>query len=79
MCPENKSDLPKAGTTDINKIIQSLNVNKAKGSDGISAKFVKMSAGVIACHLANIINDIAFNKYLKQTIKATVRPIFKKR
>ena len=79
MCPENKSDLPKAGTTDINKIIQSLNVNKAKGSDGISAKFVKMSAGVIACHLANIINDIAFKKYLKQTIKVTVRPIFKKR
>ena len=37
-----------------------------------------MSASVIARHLANIINDISLNKYLKQAITATVRPIFKK-
>ena len=53
--PENKFDLSYASTGDINKIIKSLNVNKAKGPDGISAKFVKMSANVIDCHLANII------------------------
>ena len=38
--PENTFDLPYASTSDINKIIKSLNVNKAKGPDGISAKFV---------------------------------------
>ena len=60
-------------------IIKSLNVNKAKGPDGISAKFVKMSANVIDCHLANIINnDISLNKYSKHAKTATVRPIFKK-
>ena len=77
--PENTFDLPYASTSDINKITKSLNVNKAKGSDGISAKFVKMSADVIDCPLANIINnDISSNKYSKHTKTATVRPIFKK-
>ena len=39
------------------KLIKSLNVNKAKGPVGISAKFVKMSANVIDSHLVNIINN----------------------
>ena len=48
-------------------------------TDGISAKFVKMSANVITCHLANIINnDLSLNKYSKHAKTATVRPIFKK-
>ena len=34
-------DLPKANVSDINKIIKSLNTNKAKEPDDISAKFVK--------------------------------------
>ena len=77
--PENTFDLPYASTSDINKIIKSLNVNKAKGPDGISAKFVKMSANVIDCHLANIINnDISSKKYSKHAKLATVRPILKK-
>ena len=76
--PENKFDLPLASTSDINKIIKSLNVNKAIGPDGISAKFVKISA-VIDCDLANIINnDISLNKYFKHAKTATVRLIFKK-
>ena len=38
-----------------------------------------MSANVIDCHLANIINnDISLNKYSKHAKTATVRPIFKK-
>ena len=79
MVPENEFDLPYASTSDINKIIKSFNVNKAKGPDGISAKLVKMSANVIDCHLANIINnDISLNKYSKHAKTATVRPIFKK-
>ena len=52
-----------------NQIIKSLNVNKAKDPDGISAKFVKMSADVTDCHIANIINRIfliiSFLKMLK--------------
>ena len=39
--PENRFNLPYASTSDINKIIKSLNVNKAKGPDGISAKLLK--------------------------------------
>ena len=77
--PENKFDLPYASTSDINKIIKSLNVNKAKGPHSISAKFAKMSANVVDCHLANIINnDISLNKYSKHAKTATVRPISKK-
>ena len=78
--PENTFDLPYASTSGINKIIKSLNVSKAKGTDGISVKFVKMSANLIDCHLANIINnDISSNKYSKHAKTATVRPIFRKR
>ena len=60
--PENKFDLSYASTSDVNKIIKTLNLNKAKEPDGISAK-CKISANVIDCHLANIINnDISLNK-----------------
>ena len=38
-------------------IIKSLNINKAKDPDGISDKFVKISADIIECHIANIINE----------------------
>ena len=54
---------------------KSLYVNKAKGPDGISAKFVKMSA-IINVNMIN--NDISLNKYFKHAKTATVRPIFKK-
>ena len=71
-------DLPKANVSDINKIIKSLTTNKAKGPGGISAKFVKMSASVTDCHLANIINnDISNNNYSEHAKTATVRPVFK--
>ena len=53
-------------TSNINKVIKSLNVKKTKGPDGISQKFVKMSVNIIECHLANIINnDTSLNKYFK--------------
>ena len=57
-------ELPYASAKDINQIIKSLNINKAKGPHGISAKFVKISADIIDCHIANIINkDISNNKF----------------
>ena len=75
----NKFDLAYASTSNINKIIKSLNENKATGPDGISVKFLKLSADVIDFHLANIINnDIPLNKYSKHAKTVTVRPIFKK-
>ena len=53
-------------TGDINKIIKPLDINKATEPDGISAKYVKMSANVIDCHLSNFIaSDTSDNNYLK--------------
>ena len=72
-------ELSYASAKDTNQIIKSLNINKAKGPDGISAKFVKISADIIDCHTANIINeDISNNKFSENAKTATVTPIFKK-
>ena len=58
-------ELPYANDKGINQITKSLNMNKAKGPDEISAKFVKISADIIDCHIANIINKDFFLKMLK--------------
>ena len=59
-------ELPYASAKDINQIIKSLTINKVKGPDGISAKFVEISADIIDCHIAKIINkDISNKKFLK--------------
>ena len=51
-----------------------------KGADGISTKFVKVSANMIDFHIANIINkDISNNKFYENAKTATVRPIFRNR
>ena len=51
----------------------------AKDPDRISAKFVKMSADIIDCHIANIMNkDISNNKFSENAKTGTARPIFKK-
>ena len=76
---DKKFELPYASAKDINQIIKSLNVNKAKGPDEISAKFVKISTDIIDCHIANIINkDISNNKFSENAKTTTVGPIFKK-
>ena len=63
----------------MNQVIKSLNVNKAKGPDGICAKFVKISVDIIDCHIANITNKyISNNKCSENAKTATLRPIFKK-
>ena len=70
-------ELGYASAMDINQIIKSLNINKAKGPDGISAKFVKILADIIDCYLANIINkDISNNKFSENAKTLTERPIF---
>ena len=45
-------DLPEANVEEINKIIRSLNTNKATETDGISVKIVKLYANVIDNHLS---------------------------
>ena len=64
---DKKLILAYANAKDVNKIIKSLNVNKAKGPDGISSKswkLIKFSASITDCHFENIINkDISNNKY----------------
>ena len=60
--------------------MKSLNINKAKGPDGISAKFVKISADFIVYYIANITNkDISNNKFFENAKTATIRSFFLKK
>ena len=62
----------------MNKIIKSLNPNKAISSDHIPLKIIKTAANVIDSHLAHIINkDLKENKYSENAKTALVRPIYK--
>ena len=73
---DKESELTYANAKDINQIMKSLNINKAKVPDGISANFVKISADIIGCHIAN--KDISNNKFSENAKTATVRPTFKR-
>ena len=54
-------------------------VRSCFSNDGISAKYVKMSANIIDCNLSNIIaSDISEDQYSEHSKTDTVRPIFKK-
>ena len=76
---KNIFDFPEANTEDINKIIKSLNPNKATGPDHIPLKIIKTAANVIDSHLAHIINkDLKENKFSENAKTALVRPIYKK-
>ena len=46
-------ELAYANAKNINQIIKSINVTKAKGPDEISAKFIKMLANNIDCRIVN--------------------------
>ena len=71
-------DFPEATAEDINKIIKSLNPNKATGPDRIPLKIIKTAANVIDSHLAYIINkDLKENKFSENAKTALVRPIYK--
>ena len=76
---KNIFDFPEANTEDINKIIKSLNPNKATGPDRITLKIIKTDAKVIDSHLAHIINkDLKENKFSENFKTALVGPIYKK-
>ena len=70
-----KFDRPRPTASDINKIIKSLDTNKATRPGFIPAKCVQVSANVIDCHLSNTITcDLSKNKYSEHVKTATVRP-----
>ena len=67
-------DFPEATTKDIDKIIKSLNLNKATGPDRIS----KTTANVIDSRITYVINkDLKENKLSGDAKTALVRPIYK--
>ena len=56
-----------------------MNPKKATGSDKIPVKVVKLVAGIINSHLANIINnDLSDSAFSDSAKLASVRPIYKK-
>ena len=72
-------DFPEATTEDINKIIKSLNPNKAVCPDDISLKIIKTAANVMNSHLMHIINkDLKENKFSENAKAVLVRPKYKK-
>ena len=69
-------DFPEATTEDINKIIKSLNRNKATGPDRIPLKIIKTATNVIDSHLAYIANkDLKENKFWENAKAALVIPV----
>ena len=68
-----------ATAEDINKIIKSLNTNKATGPDPIPLKIIKSAANVTDFHLAYIINkDLTENEFSENATRTLARPIYKK-
>ena len=71
-------DLP--SKEDINKIVHSLNVNKAAGPDGIPLNLIKLSANIVERYLTNIINhDILQSCFSNGAKSALVSFIYKKK
>ena len=71
-------DLPPASQEDINKIVKSLNANKATGLDRIPPQLRKLSANVVDQNLTSIINHDISRSYFSDKVKnAFVRPIYK--
>ena len=72
-------DFPEAITEDTNKIIKSLNSNKATDPDRMPLKIIKTAANVTDSHLAYIINkDLKENKFSENAKTVLVGPIYKK-
>ena len=73
-------DLPPASKEDINKIVKSLNANKATGPDGMLLKLIKFSVNVVDKYLTSIIDHDISRPYRSDGAKnALVRPIYKKK
>ena len=75
---KNISDFPDDSTKDINKIIKSLNPNKATGPDRIPLNIIKTGAHVIDSHLAYIINKYLNENKFSKNAQALVKLVYKK-
>ena len=73
-------DLPSTSKEDINKIVDSLNANKAVGPDGIPLDLIKLSSNIVERYLTNIINHDILQFYFSNGAKnALVSFIYKKK
>ena len=73
-------DLPSTSKEDINKIVDSLNANKAAGPDGIPLDLIKLSSNIVERYLTNIINHDILQFYFSNGAKnALVSFIYKKK
>ena len=73
-------DLPPASNEDINKIVKSLNANKATGPHRKPLKLIKLSTNVVDKYLTIIINhDISRSLFSNWAKNALVRPIYEKK
>ena len=71
-------DLPPASKKDLDKIVKSLNANKATEPDGIPLKLIKCSADVVGKYFISIRNHDILRYYFSDGAKnALVRPICK--
>ena len=76
----NTFDFQKPKVEEINKIIKSINPQKATGPDKIPPKIVKLSADIVDSHFTNlIIDDIERDSYSDNGKTASVRPLYKKK
>lgn len=74
-----KFSIPLISTQFVEQQLKSLDCNKSTGSDGISARFLKLSASIIAPILTALFNRcISGSLYPKAFKKAKVIPIYKK-
>ena len=67
--PIKSFDFPKGNSTDINKIIKSLNPKKATGSDRIKSKFMKKCSNTINAHSTNILSNDILNSLFSEEAK----------
>ena len=76
----NKFEIPYAEVGYVKWKLDSLDITKATGLDGISAKFLKTASAVICKPLCTIINlSIKTGKFPSQLKQSKVTPIYKKR
>ena len=62
------------------RILNSLDINKSTGPDGLSAKFIKLTAILIAKPLSQLFNkSLSHGIYPNKFKEANVKPIFKKK
>ena len=77
--PEVKFEIPPVSISFVQKQLDSLDLTKATGLDGLSAKFLRLSSSVIAVPIMKILNlSITTGIFPDSFKKAKITPCFKK-